>query len=183
MAQAAFCRVRGRFRADAMYAITAIFGLPLLVAAGMIDPNGLHLRGLLNYTAIMLVLMPFAGGWQLLVTQLIVPTAGRSRLAAVVNLWLGGTFVAVAAIWFILSVLSYPRPDARIDPTGHLLVPYAPKTGLAIGLFALCMLLSSGCWGAIAPILRPQVALSGALISGCVFFGIVYAGGWLLVLT
>jgi hypothetical protein len=68
-----------------VYAITAIFGLPLLIAGAMIDPQGLHLRGLITYTAIMLVLMPFAGGWQLLVTQLVVPTAGRSRVGAVLT--------------------------------------------------------------------------------------------------
>jgi hypothetical protein len=27
------------------------------------------------------------------------------------------------------------------------------------------------------------VAISGALITGCVLFGIVYAGGWLLVMA
>src|SRR5580704_16626553 len=54
--------------------------------------------------------------------------------------------------------MSYPRPGARIDPIGHVLIPYAPRAGLAIGLLALCMLISSGVCGAISPILRPHVA-------------------------
>ena len=99
-------------------AVTAIFGPPLLIAGAMIDPQGLHLRGLLTYTGIMVVLLPVAGGWQLLVTQLVVPTAGRSRVSAVFNLWIGGTLLGVAAISFIASVLDYPRPDTdhRRDP-------------------------------------------------------------------
>jgi hypothetical protein len=51
-----------------VYAITAIFGLPLLIAGTMIDPPGLHRSGLLTYTAILLVLIPFRGGWLLLTT-------------------------------------------------------------------------------------------------------------------
>jgi hypothetical protein len=113
-----------------VYAVTAIFGLPLLIAGAMIDPQGLHLRGLLTYTGIMLVLLPFMGGWQLLVTQLVVPTAGRSRVGAVFNLWIGGTLLGVAAISFIASVLSYPRPGTDIDANGHLLIPFMPRAGL-----------------------------------------------------
>ena len=73
-----------------MFGITIIFGLPMLVAGAMIDPQGLHLRGLVTYAAIMLVLLPFAGGWQLLAAQLVFPTAGRTRLGAVFSLWIGG---------------------------------------------------------------------------------------------
>jgi hypothetical protein len=109
------------------------------------------------------------------------PTAGRSRLGAVIGLWLGGTLTAVAAMFWLYSVLGYPSPGAAIDPSGHLLIPFAPRAGLAIGLFALCMLIASGIWGAIAPILRPEVA--GALITGCVLFAIVYGCGYLLLVA
>jgi len=163
-----------------VHVIAAIFGVPLLIAGAMIDPQGLHLGGLLTHTAIMLVLMPF-GGWFLFASQLVLPTAGGSRLGAVIGLWLVGTLTAVAVIFWLYSVLGYPRPDARIDPTGHMLIPFAPRAGLAIGLFCLSMLVSSGVWGAIAPVLRPRVAISGALISGCALFAIVYGGGWVLV--
>jgi hypothetical protein len=165
-----------------MYAITAIFGVPLLLAATMIDPQGLHLGGLLVYSAIVFVALPFVGWGSFLVVAAF-PPAGESRCWSALRFWVGGTLVAVAAISFIASALSYPRPGAAIDPSGHLLIPFAPRGGLAIGLFALCMLVSSGCWGAIAAILRPEVAVSGALISGCVLFGIVYWGGWLLLIS
>jgi hypothetical protein len=163
-----------------MYAITAVFGVPLLVAGAMIDPQGLHLGGLITYAAIMLVAMPFLG-WQLLATEFVFPSAGRTRLGAVIGLWVGGTIVAVAAISFLASALSYPRPGAPIDPSGHMLIPFMPRAALAIGLFALCMLVSTGIWGAAASILRPEVAISGALITECVLFGTVYGGGWLIV--
>ena len=64
-----------------------------------------------------------------------------------------------------------------------MLIPFAPRAGLAIGLFALCMLIASGVWGAAAPILWPEVAISGALISGCLLFLVVYVGGYLLLIT
>jgi hypothetical protein len=105
-------------------AILLIFGAPMLISEAMINPEGLHLRGLITYTAVMLIVMPFAG-WQLLLTQFVLPTAGRSRLGAVASLWFGGTLVGVAVIFWLYSVLSYPRPGARIDPMGHLLIPFA----------------------------------------------------------
>ena len=148
----------------------------------MIDPQGLHPGGLITYAAVMLALMPI-GGWLLFASQLVLPSAGRSRLGAVIGLWLGGTLTAVAAIFWIYTVLDYPAADAVIDPTGHLLIPFMPRAGLAIGLFALCMFVSSGCWGAISPILRPEVAISGALITGCVLFVVVYGGGYLLLIS
>jgi hypothetical protein len=163
-----------------MLGIVLVFGVPLLIAGAMIDPQGLHLGGLITYAAIMLVAMPFLG-WQALATVFVFPSAGRTRLGAVIGLWIGGTLVAVAAISFIASALSYPRPRVAIDPNGNMLIPFEPRAGLAIGLFALCMLVSTGCWGAVSPILRPEVAIPGALITGCVLFGIVYGGGWLLV--
>jgi len=89
-----------------MYVITAIFGVPLLIAGAMIDPQGLHLGGLITYTAIMLVLMPF-GGWYLFASQLVLPSAGGSRVGAFIGLWLGGTLTAVAAIFWLYTVLDY----------------------------------------------------------------------------
>jgi hypothetical protein len=165
-----------------MYGVAVVFGLPLLLAGAMIDPAGLHLWGLIGYTGIMLVLMPFAG-WPLLLTQFVLPTAGHSRLGAVASLWFGGTLTAVAAISWLHSVLGYPSAGAAVDPMGHLLIPYAPRAGLAIGLLALCMLISSAVWGTISPILRPDVAIKGALITGCVLFAVVYVAGYLLVVT
>jgi hypothetical protein len=157
-----------------------VFGLPMLVAGAMIDPQGLPLRGLVSFTGIMLVLVPI-GGWFVFATQLVLPTAGRSRLGAVFNLWIGGTLTAVAVIYWLYAALGYPGPGARIDAAAHALIPFAPRAGLGIGLFCLAMLVSCGVWGAISPILRAEVAVSGALISGCVLFVIVYGAGWFLV--
>jgi hypothetical protein len=163
-----------------MFGVTIVFGGSLLVAGTMISPDGLRLWGLINYTLIMLVLSPFAA-WQIFAAQLVLPTAGQSRLGAVFNLWIGGSLTAVCVIFFIASVLGYPRPGASIDPSGHLLIPFMPRLGLALGLFCLCEFVSSGLVGAVAPILRREVAILSAVIGGIVLFGIVYGAGCLLV--
>jgi hypothetical protein len=165
-----------------MLGVTLVFGLPMLVAGGMIDPQGLPVRGLISVAGIMLVVVPI-GGWFVFATQLVLPTAGRSRLGAVFNLWIGGTLTAVAVIYWLYAALGYPRPDARIDVAAHALIPFAPRAGLAIGLFCLSMLVSSGVVGAVAPILRPEVAIRSAVIGGVVLFGLVYGCGYLLLIT
>jgi hypothetical protein len=179
-ASAASSKGLGVRRADAMLGIVLVFALPLLIAGAMIDPAGPHFGGLLAYSAIMFVVLPFIG-WSSFLIMAAYPAAGDSRARSVLSFWVGGTVTAVAVINWIYSVLGYPRPGARIDPFGHALIPFAPRTGLAIGLFELCMLVSCGCWGAIAPILRPEVAIKGAFISGCVLFGLLYGAGWILV--
>jgi len=163
-----------------MYVVALVFGLPLLIAGAMIDREGLHLRGLITYTGIMLVLMPISG-WFLFASQLVLPTAGRSRPIAMLNLWIGGSLTAVAVLYWLCALMGYPPAGALIDPSGHRLVPFMPRAGVAIGLFCLSMLVSCGCWGAISPILRPQVAISGALISGFGLFLVLYTVGWALV--
>jgi len=163
-----------------MTTIVLIFALPMLLASAMIDPAGLHLWGLISYTAIMLIVMPFAA-WQSFVLVGVFSPSGESRCRSVLAFWIGASVTATAVVSFIATALSYPRPGARIDLTGHLLIPFAPRAGVAIGLFTLSMLVSCGCWGAIASILRPEVALSGALISGCVLFLAIYGLGWAMV--
>ena len=163
-----------------MLGIVLVFAVPLVIAGAMIDPAGLHLGGLLAYAAIVFVALPFAA-WGSFALVAAFPAAGESRSRSLLTFWFGSSVTATAVVSFLSSALSFPRPGARIDPIGHLLIPFMPRAGVAVGLFALCMLLSCGCWGAIAPILRPQVALSGALISGPVLFLAVYALGSLLV--
>ncbi len=167
------------FRADAV--IAAIFGVPLLIAGAMIDPQGLHLGGLLAYSAIVFVILPFIA-WPSFLLSAVFRSAGESRSSSVLSFWIGASVTATGVISWLYSVLSYPRPDAQIDPSGHLLIPFMPRAGLAIGLFALCVLVSSGVWGAASSILRPEVAISGALVSGCVLFVVFYGGGWLLII-
>jgi hypothetical protein len=164
-----------------VFAVAAIFGLPLLIAGTMVMPEGLRLTGLINYTLIMLVLMPFGGGWLLLATQLVVPTAGRTRLAAVFNTWIGGTLLGVAVIFWLAAVMSYDPSGSRVDWSAHMLIPYLPKTGIALGLFTLCQLVAWGVVGAISPILRPETAIGSALTGGTGLFVLVYAAGWFLV--
>jgi hypothetical protein len=163
-----------------MFGVTLVFGGSLLIAGTMISPAGLHIWGLISYTGIMLVLLPFTA-WPIFATQLVLPTAGRTPVRAVINTWLGGTLTAVCVIFFIASVLGYPSPGASIDPSGHLLIPFMPRFGIALGLFTLCMFIASGLVGAIAPILRPEVAIRSAVIGGIVLFGLLYGAGCLLV--
>jgi hypothetical protein len=82
-----------------MFGVALVFGLPMLIAGGMINPEGLRLGGLITYAVIMLILMPFGGGWLLLATQLVVLTAGRTRLGAVLSTWVGGTLLGVTVIF------------------------------------------------------------------------------------
>jgi hypothetical protein len=166
-----------------VFAVAAIFGLPLFISGAMVMPEGLHLGGLITYTLIMLVLMPFGGGWLVLATQFALPTAGRTRLGAVLNTWIGGTLLAVAVTFWLASVVSYDPSGSRIDWSAHVLIPYMPRTGIALGLFMFCQLVAWGVVGAIAPILRPETAISSAVVAGITLFILLYAAGWFLVTT
>lgn len=73
-----------------MLAVILVFGLPVLVAGAMIDPEPISVRALITYWGIMGAITPFAA-WPLFLIQIASPPAGRSRLAAVVNVWFGGT--------------------------------------------------------------------------------------------
>lgn len=164
-----------------MFAVVLTFGLPMFVAGMMLDPSQFEVGSLISYWAIMAVLLPFAA-WPLFLWQLVLPTAGFTRMMAVLNVALGGPTLAVAVIYWLSRLLGY-RPDVLpVDPLNRM-VRYDPKAGIAIGLFGLSMLVSCGLWGAVAPVLRPQVALRGALVTGCLLFTVVYCLGWALVLT
>ena len=160
-----------------MVAVVVMFGLPMLFAGAMLDPQDLNLPSLVRYWAIMLVLLPIAA-WPALLTQLALPTAGRSRFAAIVNVWFGGTTLAVCVIHWLAALLSYSPSGAQFD--SHRLIGYSPKIGIALGLFILSLLVSCGFWAVIAP-LRPHMAIAGAVITGPVLFVLVYGAGWLLL--
>ena len=132
-------------------------------------------------TAILAAIFPFVG-WPLLLAQVVMPTAGRSRLGAVVSVWIGGTTVAVSLIYWLYALLGYNPSGSRVEWSNRL-VPYMPKVGIAVGLFGLCMLCSGGIWGLIAAIIRPEMAVAGTAITGCVLFLIIYGAGWLLFVT
>jgi len=163
-----------------MYVVALVFGLPMLIAGAMISPDGLHLGGFLTVMVILLVVLPFIA-WGSFAQAMLFPPAGQSRAGSALSLWLGGTLTAVAVLFWLCALMGYPPAGALIDPSRTQVGPFMPRAGVAIGLFSLSMLVSCGCWGAISPILRPQVALSGALISGCVLFLVVYGAGWVLL--
>lgn len=52
-----------------------------------------------------------------------------------------------------------------------------------MGLFGLCMLVACGLWGIVAAMVRPEVTVAGAAITGCVFFVVIYGCGWVLFST
>lgn len=164
-----------------MLAVVLIFCLPTLVGGAMIEPKPISINALATYWVIMGAIMPL-GCWPLFVVQLVSPTAGRSRLTAVLNVWFVGTTLGVSAIYWLYSLLSYDPSGEQVD-FAHRLVPYMPKTGIAVGLFGLCMLMSSGLWGVLASFVRPQVTVAGAMITGCVLFAAIYGCGWLFVST
>jgi hypothetical protein len=58
-----------------------------------------------------------------------------------------------------------------------------PKTGIAVGLFMLRQFVAWGLVGVIAPILRPETAISSAVIGGGALFTVLYAAGWYLVIS
>jgi hypothetical protein len=163
-----------------MLGIILVFAVPLLLASAMISPAGLHLGGLITYTAIVFVALPFVGWGSFLVVAAF-PAAGESRTRSVLAFWLGGSVTATAVISFIASAMSYPRPGMPIDPTGHLLIPFMPRLGIAAGLFTLSMLVACGVVGAFGPVLRREVAIRAAVIGGTALFVIVYAAGCALV--
>jgi hypothetical protein len=80
-------------------------------------------------------------------------------------------------------VMSYAPNSSRVDWSAHVLIPYMPKTGIALGLFALCELIACGLVGAISPILRPETAIQSAFVGGAGLSILVYAAGWFLVST
>ena len=162
--------------------VVLVFGLPLLLAGAMISPTGVPLAGLAAFAAITLVISPFIG-WPSFLLVATFPPPGKSRSLSLLNFWIGASLTVVAVIYFLMSVLGYPSPGTLIDTAAHVVIPFMPRAGLAIGLFCLSMLVSCGCWGAIAPILRSEVAIAGAAITGFVLFAFIYCAGWWLVLT
>ena len=164
-----------------MLIVVMLFGLPMLIGGAMIEPHPISMRALISYWGVMAAIMPFAC-WPLFIIQLALPTVGRNRLIAVLNVWLIGTTLGVSTIYWLSSLLSFDPSGKQVD-FAHRLVPYMPKTGIAVGLFGLCMLVSCGLWGVVASIIRPKVTVAGAALTGLVLFGIIYGAGWLLLTT
>jgi hypothetical protein len=119
--------------------------------------------------AIFALLLPFAG-WRVFLTVFAFPPAGTGRVAAVLNLWLGGTVMVVAVINLAIAVLDYSPMRPGPNPT----------VGFLLAGLVLCMFVSCGVWGALAPILRREVAVRGALTTGALLFVAVATLGFLV---
>jgi hypothetical protein len=155
---------------EIMSGVLLIFGLPMIIAAVLISPSALHnlVHGVLLY-AILALLLPFAG-WRVFLTVFAFPPAGTGRVAAVLNLWLGGTVMVVAVINLAIAVLDYSPMRPGPNPT----------VGFLLAGLVLCMFVSCGVWGALAPILRREVAIRGALTTGALLFVAVATLGFLV---
>ena len=148
-----------------------IFGLPMLLAALLISPTGLHdvIHGLPLCAIGISVLLPFAA-WSVFLSQFVLPPPGSGRMQALIRMWAGGTIMATAVMNLPSAVFDYS--PKRSGP--------APTAGFLLAGFVLSMFISCGFWGAVAPILSREFAIRGALVTGALLFVIVAAVGLML---
>ena len=150
--------------------VVLIFGVPMIVAAALISPTGFHnlIHGVPLYAALGL-LLPIVG-WRTFLIEFVFPTAAATRVTAVIRLWVVGSVMVAAVINLLIAALDYS--PARPGPN--------PTAGFLLAGLVLCMFVSCGVWGAFAAILPREVAIRGALVTGCVLFGIVATLGFLV---
>ena len=150
--------------------IVLIFAVPMILAAVLISPSGLQnlIHGVPLYAVLGLVL-PIVG-WRTFVIEFAFPRAADTRLAAVIRVWVVGTVMVAAVFNLLMAVLDYS--PARPGPN--------PTAGFLLAGFVLSMFVSSGVWGAFSPILPREVAIRGALATGCVLFGVAATFGYLV---
>jgi hypothetical protein len=91
-------------------------------------------------------------------------------VAAVLNQWLGSTVMVAAAFNLIMAVADYSPTRPGLSPRG----------GFLLAGLVLCMFVSCGVWGALAPILPRDVAFRGALTTGALLFVAVATLGFLV---
>ena len=153
-----------------MSVVCLIFGVPMIVAAVLISPSALHnlVHGVVLYAVIGLAL-PFVG-WRTFLAVFAFPPSGASRGTAVLAAWVGGT-VLIASVFNLLMALADYSP-AKPGPN--------PTAGFLLAGFTVSMFVSSGVWGAVAPILPPKVAVGGALTTGVLLFLVVATLGFLV---
>jgi hypothetical protein len=153
-----------------MSVVVLIFGLPMVVAAALISPSALHnlMHGVLFYAVVGLAL-PFVA-WLTFVSVFAFPPSGTGRVAAVLEVWLGGTVLVAAVFNLLMAVLDYSPMRPGPNPTA----------GFLLAGFVLCMFVSCGVWGAFAAILRREVVVGGALTTGVLLFIAVATLGYML---
>jgi hypothetical protein len=102
--------------------VALIFGVPVIIAAVLISPS---VHGVLFY-AVLGLLLPVAG-WRIFLTRFAFPPSGTGRVAAVLNLWLGGIVMVAAVINLAIAVLDYSPVRPGPNPTaGFLLAGFFP---------------------------------------------------------
>src|SRR5438552_3206022 len=103
-----------------MIGIVLIFGVPLIVAATMLAPQGLGyiLNGVVRYAGVGLLMMTFAA-WPIFLAQAVAPPPGQGRLRAIISLWLGGAVLVSAVMNLLGSMLGYSAHPSNFDPSGH----------------------------------------------------------------
>src|SRR5712671_1742477 len=150
--------------------IVLIFAVPMILAAALISPTGFHnlIHGVPLY-AVLGLLLPVVG-WRTFLIEFVFPTAAATRVTAVIRLWVVGSVMVAAVMNLAIAVLDYS--PARPGPN--------PTAGFLLAGLVLCMFVSCGVWGAFAPILPRDIAVRGALATGCVLFGVVAALGYML---
>ena len=113
--------------------------------------------------------LPFVG-WRTFLAVFAFPPSGTSRVAAVLTTWTGGALLVAAVFNLVMAVADYSPANPGPNPT----------VGFLLAGFAVCMFVSSGVWGAVAPILPPKVAVGGALTTGALLFLVVATLGFLV---
>src|SRR5215469_18726294 len=115
-----------------MSVVVLIFGVPMIVAAALISPSALHnlTHGLLFYAIVGLGL-PFVG-WRTFLTVFAFPPSGTGRVAAVLNVWLGGTVVVAAVFNLLMAMADYSPMGPGPNPTA----------GFLLAGFSVCMFIS-----------------------------------------
>jgi hypothetical protein len=108
--------------------------------------------------------------WRTFLAVFAFPPAGTGRVAAVLEVWLGGT-VLVAAVFNLLMAVGDYSPT-RPGPN--------PTAGFLLAGFVVCMFVSCRVWGAFAAILPRDVAVGGALTTGVLLFVAVATLGFML---
>ena len=153
-----------------MIYVALIFGIPMAIATVMLSPAGLGdvTHGILMMSLAGLLITPIVG-WATFAI-----TAATEGISALVPLWLGGSVLAATVISFLATAMNYAS-KAIVNPHGHTLIPYSAYFGWWIGVFSICMLLSSGIWGAFARAIAPHRIFFGAIKTGIVLFGLIFS--------
>jgi hypothetical protein len=144
----------------------------MIVAAMLIAPMGLHDlgRSLLIFSAMSIVIAPIAA-WRSLLIAFAFATSPGSRFAAVFRLWVSTSLLLGAIFTLLVSVLGYSR--SRPGPS--------PRLGFLLADFSVSMLVSFGICGAFAAIVRQEILVRGAVISGSLMFLAVAVLGYVAV--